>query len=74
MSRSFSLNGGSFEDIQNVVDKANSGDTIRLSGTFKASDSESLIKIDKTLNIVSSSGAVLNARSKSGIFLFGYWC
>ena len=62
------MNGGSFEDIQNVVDKANSGDTIRLSGTFKASDSKSLIKIDKTLNIVSSSGAVLNARSKSGIF------
>lgn len=68
LSKTYSLNGGSFEDIQDIVDKANSGDTITLKGTYKAKDSSSLIRINKKLNIESTTGAILNANSKSGIF------
>ena len=67
LSKSHSLNGGSFSDIQDIIDNAKSGDSIFLEGSFK-SDGR-YISIDKKLNIVSSKGAVLDARNISRIFV-----
>ena len=47
LGKTYSLNGGKFSDIQNMIDKAESGDTIRLSGKFKADNENSIIKINK---------------------------
>lgn len=68
LTRTYSLNGGEFSDIQNVIKKANSGDTIRLSGKFHATSDSSIIKINKRLTITSSGNAVLDAKGLSGIF------
>ncbi len=68
MSTQHSLDGGSFRDIQNLVDVAESGDTIILNGKFVAENNSSLISIDKKLNIISSSGAILDGNEISGIF------
>ena len=68
LKNQYSLNGGSFSDIQNVIDDANHNDTIILNGNFYAENESSMITIDKKLNIYSNDGAVLDARSFSGIF------
>lgn len=63
------LNGGSFQNIQDTVDSASSGDTIKLSGTFTASSGLKYIKVNKKLKITSSSQATLNGKQSSGIFI-----
>ena len=67
VSTHYSLNGGSFSDIRDIVDSAESGDSIFLEGSFK-SDGK-YISIDKKLDIVSSNGAVLDACGDSRIFV-----
>ena len=66
LSKSYKLNGGSFDDIQDIVDNAKSGDTLKLEGNFKSKGTA--IVIDKKLNIISSNGAILDANGKSRIF------
>ena len=66
LGKTYSLNGGKFSDIQNVINKAKKGDTIRLSGLFKSDGKQ--ITIDKKLTITSSKGAILDGNGKSGIF------
>lgn len=63
----FDLNNGKFSDIQDLVDKAENGDTIRLSGKFKSEGKA--ITIDKKLNIISSDGVLLDGGGKSRIFI-----
>ena len=63
----FSLNGGSFDDVQSVLNKADDGDTIYLNGEFYSTDNSSIIKIKKSVNLISNSNAVFNGRSQSGI-------
>lgn len=62
------LNGGTFEDIQNLVDDANSGDTLILNGEYVAVSNSSIVNINKKLTITSDSGATLNGNDLSGIF------
>ena len=66
LGKTYSLNGGKFSDIQNVINKAKNGDTIRLSGLFKSDGKQ--ITIDKKLTITSSKGAILDGNGKSRIF------
>ncbi len=58
---------GGFVDIQNLVDVAESGDTIILNGIFVAESNSSLISINKKLNIISFSVAILDGNGISGI-------
>ena len=66
-SSEFSLSGGSFDDVQSILNKADDGDTIYLDGEFYSTDNSSLIKVKKSVNLVSNSGAVFNGRGQSGI-------
>ena len=61
------MGGGFFVDIQNLVDVAESGDTIILNGIFVAESNSSLISINKKLNIISFSVAILDGNGISGI-------
>ena len=69
-AKSYTLNGGSFSDIQKVVDQSKAGDKIILKGTFVSKDSNDGIVINKKLNITSSSSAVLNGKNSVGIMWF----
>ncbi len=62
-AKTYSVNGGTFSDIQNVIDKANDGDTIKLSGKF-TSNGDDTILLKKKLTITSSSQATLDAKKK----------
>ncbi|WP_298523677.1 hypothetical protein [uncultured Methanobrevibacter sp.] len=63
------LNGGTFKDITNAINNANSGDTIKLSGTFTPSKSSEKIYVSKKVTITSSSQAVLNGKGTSQIMI-----
>jgi len=66
VSKSHSLNGGSFSDIRDIISKASSGDTIKLSGKF-SSDGK-IINVNKKLKFTSDNGVTFDGKSKSGIF------
>ena len=66
-SNEFSLTGGSFDDVQRVLDNVADGDTIYLDGEFYSTDNSSLIKVKKSVNLISNSNAVFNGRGQSGI-------
>ena len=55
LSKSYTVNGGSFDDIQDCIDNAKSGDTINLEGSFKSEGKA--ISINKKLTIKSSNKA-----------------
>ena len=61
------LNGGTFQTIQNKINSASAGDVIQLSGTFTASGLSS-IQVNKKLTITSLSQATLDGQGKSSIF------
>lgn len=66
LGNTYSLNGGKFSDIQNIIDKAKKGDTIQLTGSFTSDGKQ--INIDKKLTISSLNGATLNGKDKTRIF------
>ena len=66
LTKTYSLNGGKFSDIQKVINKAKNGDTIKLTGSFKSNGKQ--ITINKKLTITSSEGATLDGNGKSRIF------
>ena len=68
LSTSYSANGGTYSDIQKLVDKASAGDTITLKGTFSAKSSSDIIKVNKKLTITSSSTATLDGKKLSNAF------
>ena len=68
LNSQYSLNGGTFKDIQDLVDNAGAGDTIILNGDFYAEDGSSTVTIDKKLTITSSNSATLDGKDKARIF------
>ena len=64
LGATYTVKSGSFADIQKVINKAKAGDTIKLSGTFKATSSISVIKVTKKLTITADSTATLNGLNK----------
>lgn len=66
LGKTYSLNGGKFSDIQKIVDKAKSGDTIKLTGSFKSEGKQ--ITINKKLTITSTDKTILDGNGKSRIF------
>ena len=68
LSATISINGGTFDDIQNAVDGANPGDTLELSGTFQSTGK--MINIPKNMTIKGNPNAVLDAKKSSGIIHF----
>ena len=69
-SNTITVNGGTFEDIQNAIDSANDGDTIELSGRFESTGNN--IAIEKNLIIKGVDNPLLDGKSLSGIFRGGY--
>ena len=67
LGTTYTLKNGTFADIQAKIKDANPGDIIKLSGTFKASNNESMIKVTKRLTITSDSSATLNGAKISMI-------
>ncbi|MBQ6098272.1 MAG: DUF11 domain-containing protein, partial [Methanobrevibacter sp.] len=63
------LEGGTFNDIRKKMRSAVDGDTIRLEGTFKASNNYDQIYINKRLTFTSNSGATLDANGLCHIFV-----
>ena len=64
LGTTYTVKSGTFADIQNAITKAKAGDTIKLSGTFKATSSISVIKVTKKLTITADSVATLNGLNK----------
>ncbi|WP_067041063.1 DUF11 domain-containing protein [Methanobrevibacter sp. YE315] len=64
----YSLNGGTFRDIQDVVNSASNGDTIELSGKYVASDENDSVIINKKLIFTSADKATLDAKNLTNIF------
>lgn len=62
------IKGDSFIDIQNAVDNASDGATIKLEGTFKSSKKP--ITIEKSITIDGGKKTVLDADGLSGFFYF----
>ena len=63
-----SPNGHKFKDIRTCIESANDNDIITLSGTYTPNDEKSVILIDKSITITSTSGATLNGNKISAIF------
>jgi hypothetical protein len=62
------ITGNSFEDIQNAVDNASDGATIKLEGTFKSNKKP--ITVEKSITIDGGKKTVLDADGLSGFFYF----
>lgn len=69
LSGSYSLNGGTFKDIQNALRNARDGDVIDLSGDFVSESSDDTISVEKSITITSSSSATLNGNGNTQIIL-----
>ena len=67
-AKTYTLNGGSFSDIQEVINKASADDKIILKGSFVSKKDNDGIYINKKLEITSSSSATLNGKNSVGIF------
>lgn len=68
LTAQITVNGNKYSDIKTAVNNANSGDTIKLSGTYYASDVKSYITLEKPLHFVGSSSAVLDGKNLSYAF------
>ena len=66
-AKSHSLDGGTFGDIQKVINSASSGDTIKLSGNFISTGGDT-ISLSKKLTFTSSSQATFDGKNKTVIF------
>lgn len=64
LEASYSLNDGTFSDIQDAINNANNGDTIKLSGTFVSTGEDDTLSLNKRLNFVSTSGATLDGNNQ----------
>ena len=68
LAAQITVNGNRYSDIKTAVNNANPQDTIKLSGTYYASDNESYITVNKPLHFVGSGSAVLDGRNLSHAF------
>ena len=64
----YSLEGGTFGDVQSIINQAHSGDTIYLDGKFDSTGPSDVIKIDKRLTITSPFQATFDGMNSSMIF------
>ena len=64
----YTMNGGTFEDIQNVVNIARNGDKIELNGEYGANGENASVVINKRLTITSPSQATLDGENLTNIF------
>ncbi|MBQ9159840.1 MAG: DUF11 domain-containing protein [Methanobrevibacter sp.] len=69
LSATYSLNGGTFDDIQNALNGAHDGDVIDLSGTFTPGTPGGTISVEKRVTLTSSSSATLNGEGNTQIIL-----
>ena len=69
LGNTITVEGSTFNAIQNAINSAKAGDTIYLSGTYTGSGTQ--ININKHLTIIGSDGCTLDAQGKSDIFSFG---
>ena len=60
------VSGGTFNDIQTAINNAGKGETIELSGLYTGDGTR--ITINKTLTIIGTNDATLDAKGNSGIF------
>lgn len=67
VSESHSLNGGTFKDIQNKINKAKNGDVIDLSGEFTPDTPGGYITLNKSITLKSSTSATLNGMGNTQI-------
>ena len=63
LSSSVTVDGTTFDDIQNTINNANDGDTIILNGLYTESGSQ--ISITKTLTFIGINGATLDGQNKN---------
>lgn len=66
-AKSYSLNGGTFKDIQDTINKASDGDTITLEGKFISNGNDTIL-LSKRLIFTSSSKATLDGKQMTRIF------
>lgn len=67
ISETHSINGGTFKDIQNKINKAKNGDIIDLSGEFTPDTPGGSIILNKSITLKSSSSATLNGMGNTQI-------
>ncbi|MBQ2635480.1 MAG: DUF11 domain-containing protein [Methanobrevibacter sp.] len=67
VSQTYSINGGTFNDIQDKINKAKNGDVIDLNGSFTSSGST--ITLDKSIILKSSTSATLDGNGDTQILL-----
>ena len=64
----YHINGGTFKDIQDVIDTCDEDSVIELEGVFNSTGTA--IKIEKNLEIRGSPGTILDAKGFNGIISF----
>ncbi|MDO5860651.1 hypothetical protein [Methanobrevibacter sp.] len=67
LTGSYVLNGGTFSDIQNRIDRASAGDKIYLNGNFVSESNNDGIVVNKRLDFISGTSATLNGKNSVGI-------
>ena len=70
VSQTYSINGGTFSDIQNKINNARDGDIIDLNGNFTPSNSGDTISVEKPITLKSSTSATLNGMGNTQILVF----
>ena len=65
-SNNITVDGDSFEDIQNMIDISDINDTLILNGEYKSN--HKTMQISKSMNFVGKNNATLNGNHISGIF------
>ena len=63
----YSLEGGTFSDVQDLIREASNGDTIYLGGTFYSTSPTDEIKLTKSLTITSPTQATFDGMNSSMI-------
>lgn len=72
LTANYVVEGRTFQDIQNKIDRAQEGDKIILVGDYHSNGKESTIYVYKRLTITSTSSATLDGDGVSGILSLEY--
>lgn len=67
-SNELTLNGGKFSDIQKSIDKVVDGGKIYLNGYYSADSNDSVVFINKNIEIIGNSNTILDGKNISCIF------
>jgi uncharacterized repeat protein (TIGR01451 family) len=66
-AKTTTVKGNTFEDIRNAIKNADSGDTLKLSGTYNAEKKYDRIVVNKKIFFTADSSATLNGKGMSQI-------